>query len=376
MPEHYITAGGKRLRCGRTTGTCAAMAAAGAVRLLLTGRAPDLISLNTPRDWMVEAPLLDCVADGETAACSVEKDGGDDVDATHGLPIRATVRRRAEGGTAILGGPGVGRVTRPGLDQPVGEAAINSVPRRMIARAAEEEAAALGYAGGLEITISVPGGEEAARRTFNPQLGVEGGISILGTSGIVRPMSEAALLDSLYLEMDQQKAAGARDIVVTPGNYGEAFAREKLGLSLARWCTCSNYIGAAIDHAAGAGFRSVLLVGHLGKLIKVSAGCMNTHSKVADARRETLAAHAALAGGDRALVKALFDSPTTDAGVELLRGAGLLEPVMDSIAGELDAQLKRRAGPELAIEGIFFSNQYGILGKTPGAEGLLALHRA
>ena len=150
--------------------------------------------------------------------------------------------------------------------------------------------------------ISVPTGEALAGRTFNPRLGIEGGISILGTSGIVRPMSEAALLDSLYLEMDQQKAAGARDIVVTPGNYGEAFAREKLGLSLARWCTCSNYIGAAIDHAAGAGFRSVLLVGHLGKLIKVSAGCMNTHSKVADARRETLAAHAALAGGDLSLI--------------------------------------------------------------------------
>lgn len=267
-------------------------------------------------------------------------------------------------------------MTRPGLDQPVGEAAINSTPRRMIQEQLEAAAARAGYAGGLRAVISVPTGEALAGRTFNPRLGIEGGISILGTSGIVRPMSEAALLDSLYLEMDQQRAAGARDIVVTPGNYGEAFAREKLGLSLARWCTCSNYIGAAIDHAAGAGFRSVLLVGHLGKLIKVSAGCMNTHSKVADARRETLAAHAALAGGDRALVKALFDSPTTDAGVELLRGAGLLEPVMDSIAGELDAQLKRRAGPELAIEGIFFSNQYGILGKTPGAEALLALHRA
>ena len=137
-------------------------------------------------------------------------------------------------------------------------------------------------------------------------------------------MSEAALLDSLYLEMDQQKAAGARDIVVTPGNYGEAFAREKLGLSLARWCTCSNYIGAAIDHAAGAGFRSVLLVGHLGKLIKVSAGCMNTHSKVADARRETLAAHAALAGGDRALVKALFDYIYSDEGTEILKAVGLI----------------------------------------------------
>lgn len=174
MPEHYITAGGKRLRCGRTTGTCAAMAAAGAVRLLLTGRAPDLISLNTPRDWMVEAPLLDCVTDGETAACSVEKDGGDDVDATHGLPIRATVRRRAEGGTAILGGPGVGRVTRPGLDQPVGEAAINSVPRRMIARAAEEEAGGPGLRRGTGGYHSVPGGEEAAARTFNLSWGWRG----------------------------------------------------------------------------------------------------------------------------------------------------------------------------------------------------------
>ena len=139
---------------------------------------------------------------------------------------------------------------------------------------------------------------------------------------------------------------------------------------------CSNYLGAAIDHAAGAGFRSVLLVGHLGKLIKAAAGCMNTHSKTADGRRETLTAHAALAGADRALLRALFDSPTTDAGVELLKQAGLLEPVMASIGEALDGQLKRRAGEGLTIEALFFSNQYGILGKTPGAEALLALHRA
>ena len=374
--ELYIPVGRERLRCGYTTGTCAAAAAAGAAALLLEGVALPAVHIDTPAGVRVEAELLEHAAGEGWAACAVRKDGGDDPDVTDGALICARVERSTEPGIAIDGGQGVGRVTRPGLDQPVGEAAINSTPRRMIHEQLEAAAARAGYAGGLRAVISVPTGEALAGRTFNPRLGIEGGISILGTSGIVRPMSEAALLDSLYLEMDQQKAAGARDIVVTPGNYGEAFAREKLGLSLARWCTCSNYIGAAIDHAAGAGFRSVLLVGHLGKLIKVSAGCMNTHSKVADARRETLAAHAALAGGDRALVKALFDSPTTDAGVELLRGAGLLEPVMDSIAGELDAQLKRRAGPELAIEGIFFSNQYGILGKTPGAEGLLALHRA
>lgn len=189
-------------------------------------------------------------------------------------------------------------------------------------------------------------------------------------------MSEAALLDSLYLEMDQQRAAGARDIVVTPGNYGEAFAREKLGLSLARWCTCSNYIGAAIDHAARGGLPLGAAGGPPGQ---AHQGVRRVHEHPLQGGRRPAGDPGRPrrpGGGDRALVKALFDSPTTDAGVELLRGAGLLEPVMDSIAGELDAQLKRRAGPELAIEGIFFSNQYGILGKTPGAEALLALHRA
>ena len=252
----------------------------------------------------------------------------------------------------------------------------SSATRRMIAEQLESAAAKAGYTGGLRAVISVPEGEALAKRTFNPRLGIVGGISILGTSGIVKPMSEAALIDSLYLEMDQRRAAGVEDLLLTPGNYGESFAREVLCLNLHRWCMCSNYLGAAIDHAAGAGFRSVLVVGHLGKLIKAAAGCMNTHSKTADARRETLTAHAALAGADRALLRALFDSPTTDAGVELLKQAGLLGPVMASIGEALDGQLKRRAGEGLAIEALFFSNQYGILGKTPGAERLLALHRA
>lgn len=374
--ELYIPVGRQKLRCGYTTGTCAAAAAAGAAARLLTGETLPAVRIATPAGVAVEAELLQHAAGEGWAACAVRKDGGDDPDVTDGALIFARVERTDTPGIIIDGGEGVGRVTLPGLDQPVGEAAINSTPRRMIGEQMEAVMAKAGYTGGLRAVISVPEGEALAKRTFNPRLGIVGGISILGTSGIVKPMSEVALLDSLYLEMDQRRAAGTEDLLLTPGNYGESFAREVLGLNLDRWCMCSNYLGAAIDHAAGAGFRSVLVVGHLGKLIKAAAGCMNTHSKTADARRETLTAHAALAGADGALLRALFDSPTTDAGVELLKQAGLLEPVMASIGEALDGQLKRRAGEGLTIEAFFFSNQYGILGKTPGAERLLALHRA
>ena len=373
--ELYIPVGSRKLRCGYTTGACAAAATAGAARLLLTGERLPAVTIGTPAGVTVEVPLLEQTAGPGWASCAVRKDGGDDPDVTNGTLIFARVEKTDAPGVTIDGGRGVGRVTRPGLDQPVGAAAINSTPRRMIAGQAEEEAARAGYTGGLQVTISVPEGETLAGHTFNPRLGIEGGISILGTSGIVRPMSEAALIDSLYLEQDMARAAGVTDLLVTPGNYGDSFAEQTLGLDLTHRCTCSNYLGHAIDHAVGAGFRSFLLVGHLGKLIKVAAGNMNTHSKTADGRRETLTAHAALAGGKPALLKALFACPTTDAGVELLKEAGLLEPVMASIAQALEEVLRHRAGPDLAIEAVFFSNQYGLLGKTTGADNLLALHQ-
>ncbi|WP_297208800.1 cobalt-precorrin-5B (C(1))-methyltransferase CbiD [uncultured Flavonifractor sp.] len=373
--EVYLPVGKTQLRCGYTTGTCAAAAAAGAARLLLTGESLPALAVDTPAGIQVEAELLDYAAGPGWASCAVRKDGGDDPDVTDGTLICARVERRSTPGVSIDGGVGVGRVTRPGLDQPVGAAAINSTPRRMILTQVEQAAEAAGYTGGLAVTISVPEGEKLAGHTFNPRLGIVGGISILGTGGIVRPMSEAALIDSLYLEQDMAKAAGVEDLLITPGNYGDAFARETLGLDLSNRCTCSNYLGAAIDHAAGLGFRSLLVVGHLGKLIKVAAGGMNTHSRVSDGRRETLTAHAALAGGDAVLLRALFDSPTTDAGLALLTEANLLEPVMNSVAAALEEQLRHRAGPELEIGAVFFSNQYGILGKTAGAEALLALHQ-
>lgn len=373
--EYYIPVGRQRLRCGYTTGTCAAAAARGAAQALLTGIRPAGVEIDTPAGVRVQVELLDWSAGADWAMCAVEKDGGDDPDVTDGMRIYARVSRRSDGMLRVDGGEGVGRVTRSGLDQPPGAAAINSTPRRMIA---EQLAAALreaGDHGGLEAVISVPGGEVLARKTFNPRLGIRGGISILGTSGIVRPMSEAALVDSITLELDMAHAAGVQHLLVTPGNYGEDYARDHLGLETEGCISCSNYLGAAIDHAAGLGFSSFLLVGHLGKLVKVAGGAMNTHSRTADGRRETMAAHAALCGAPRGLVERVFEAATTDAALELLEEAGLREDVMASLTRALYENLRHRAGEEMEIQAVVFSNRFGLLGQTPGASELLARHR-
>ena len=372
--EHYILVGQKALRCGYTTGSCAAAAARGAAEYLLTGQWPAAIHLVTPAGIPITADLLETVAGDEWAACAVEKDGGDDPDVTDGTLVCARVETTAVPGVVIDGGVGVGRVTKPGLDQPVGAAAINSTPRRMITAQLTQAMERHGYTGGLSVVISIPAGAELAKKTFNPRLGIVGGISVLGTSGIVRPMSEAALMETTAAELRTIYAAGHRHVLVTPGNYGEDFSREVLGLDLTAWAMCSNYIGDAVDRAVNLGFESLLLVGHLGKLIKVAGGAMNTHSRTADGRRETLAAHTALCGGSRELVAEIFAAPTTDAAIPLLDEAGLREAVMESLAGVLADNLRHRAG-EMEIAALFFSNQYGILGKTPGAEKLLAIHR-
>ena len=225
--EHSIRSGSRQLRCGYTTGTCAALAASGAAELLLGGVLPESMGLLTPKGWRVETELLDGACDGEIARCAVKKDAGDDPDVTDGMLVYASVTKTRRG-ISIDGGEGVGRVTKPGLDQPVGAAAINSVPRRMITAAVEAVCAAHSYAGGLAITISIPGGEERAKQTFNPQLGIEGGLSVLGTSGIVEPMSEQALLDTIALAVRQAAASGADRLLLTPGNYGADYLKDRL----------------------------------------------------------------------------------------------------------------------------------------------------
>lgn len=373
--ESYVRCGTKRLRRGYTTGTCAALAAAGAARLLLTGTAGETLALVTPGGLRVEVRPEALYRQDQAAVCAVKKDAGDDPDVTDGIAVFARVERR-ERGLCLKAGEGIGRVTKPGLDQPVGEAAINSVPRRMILSAVEEVCAEACYPGGLTVTLSVPGGEELAKRTFNPQLGIVGGISILGSSGIVEPMSEQAVVDTIALEIRQAAASGSKALILTPGNYGMDYVRERLPALRALPCAkCSNYIGDAIDIAVSEGFAEVLLVGHIGKLVKLAGGIMNTHSKTADCRRELFCAHAALCGAGTETCRALMEQVSSDACMAVLEASGLREAVMKSLLGEIQTQLDRRVRGALRIGAILFSNEYGCLGRTRGVEALSCLRK-
>lgn len=373
--ERYINVGTKQMRCGYTTGTCAAGAARAAAEALLAGAFPASVIVGTLAGIDVELDVERPEKDGSWACCAVRKDGGDDPDVTDGALVFSKVSLSEQPGVRIDGGVGVGRVTRPGLDQPIGAAAINSVPRAMIASQVEQAARAHGYSGGMDVEISIPAGAELAQRTFNPRLGIVGGISVLGTSGIVRPMSEASLIGSLEIEMRQLAQEGNHHLLLAPGNYGRDFARDVLGLSVENCVQCSNYLGEALDRAVTLGFQTVLVVGHVGKLAKVAAGNMNTHSRVSDARRETLAAHAALAGASRKLVAAIMDSGTTDEIFDLLDKEGLVEQVMATLVERLETQLDRRTLGRLAIGAIVFSKTRGELGSTSHAHEIIQFHR-
>ena len=361
--------GGRALRRGWTTGSCAAAAAQAAAMLLLTGAAPAEIALQTPAGLTFHLPVEQPRWEDGAAVCTVCKDAGDDPDVTNGVRISAAVRR-AESGVSIAGGAGVGRVTRPGLSVPVGEAAINPGPRAQITAAVERAARETGYTGGFSVVVSAENGEELAKQTYNEHLGVMGGISILGTSGVVEPMSEKALVDTIRLDLDSLYAAGQRIAFLCPGNYGTDFARDTLGLDLERAVKCSNYIGETLDHAAFRGFADILLVGHAGKLVKLAAGVMNTHSSVADGRQEIFTAHAALAGAERATLEGLMSAVSVDACIDLLDAAGLRNAVMARIGKAMEERLRLRLRGKAQVEFVMFTGKYGILTQSPGARAL------
>ena len=344
----------KLLRYGYTTGSCAAAAAKAAAQMLRTGQPVSQVRIVTPSGVPLTLDVLDPVLGEDSASCAIRKDGGDDPDATSGLLIYATVRPIPQG-IRIDGGPGVGRVTKPGLDQPVGAAAINHVPRQMIEAAVAE--ALQGASGGMEVIISVPGGEEVGKRTFNPHLGIVGGISILGTSGIVEPMSEQALVDTTRVELNMCRAGGATDLLLTVGNYGDDFASCKLGLSLAGRIKCSNFIGQTLSDAISLGIRRVLLIGHIGKLVKLGAGIMNTHSAQGDARMEILVSCALARGASLEALRAVVACITTEAALEELRRFGLLEETMKELGERIGQQLDRRFGRFLELGVLVFSGQ-------------------
>ncbi len=371
MLEQYVYKNNRAMRLGYTTGSCAAAAAKAAALMLLSGEAAAEVELKTPKGICLCLPVLDACFSPEEACCGICKDAGDDPDVTDGIKIYAKVRKAGEPGVWIDGGKGVGRVTRPGLEQPVGSAAINRVPRQMIREGIEEICARFGYAGGLSVEIFIPGGEELAGKTFNPRLGIQGGLSVLGTSGIVEPMSEEALVETVRTELRMKAAQGREYLLLVPGNYGLDFLDARYP-GLSSWSVkYSNYLGEAIDAAAEYGARGILLAGHIGKLVKLAGGIMNTHSRNADARMEILAAHGAVLGAGKETARALMECITTDEALEILKEEGLLSGVMERLLERMAFYVNHRSGGALTCEIMTFSLKMGLLGETPGAEALL-----
>lgn len=537
--NEFVFKNQKKLRCGLTTGTCAAACAQAAMLRLLTGQVRSEVTVRLPESRkrvqvdVAAAKLHAEIADNRAnrgtqqnsdgrsplqrvgsaesdsrsfdqrvtlavyptadGGFATRKDAGDDPDVTNGTEIRACIQvcdvvvvpegafASADGRLYLTGGVGVGRVTKPGLEQAVGQSAINRVPRQMIFDAVQQVLDAFeddekrrteGCTPSLEmenklkhvdgkpdaeyirskwlnegneksersekpcylITISVPAGAELAQRTFNPMLGIEGGISILGTTGIVEPMSEAAIVATIetsirqVLAMEdaavsetqtlrkeevsadqktetseertaadeavgqlqspaahgkQTEATGsgrkddgdigrsARRILAVPGNYGQRYVEQQLGLRGVPVVEVSNYIGEAIDLAVSYGATDFLLVGNVGKLVKLAAGIMNTHSRVADGRWEIFAAHLALCGGTRAQVAAMRKATTTEEMLTRLEEMGLRVPVMASIMGEIEAHMAHRIRGQMNFGVIVYSERFGRVGETAGAARLL-----
>ena len=391
LEDHYVIRNQKKLRFGYTTGSCAAAAVKGAAEILLGGKKISEVELMTPKGILLNLELLDIRQEENAVSCAVRKDAGDDPDTTDGILVYARAEKLSASDSSeqtgmeadqkeltenkdrflIDGGAGVGRVTRPGLKQPVGEAAINPVPKAMILRSAEEAADRFDYEGRLKITISVPKGEEIAKKTFNPRLGIVGGISILGTSGIVEPMSEKALIDSIRVEMSQHIAMEEEYLLVTPGNYGADFLREHMELPFEKNIKCSNYVGETIDMAVDMGAKGILFVAHIGKFIKVAAGIMNTHSHSADGRMEVFCAAAVRAGGSLACAQELLQCNTTDEALSVLKKYDLMEEVMKVILEKIQFYLDHRSYHQILLGAVIFSNEYGYLGQTANASELI-----
>lgn len=365
----YVYVNNRRLRRGHTTGTCAAAASKAAAVALLRQEPVDTVTILTPKGITLDLQVEDLSFDGKSARCAVRKDGGDDIDATNGTLVYSEVRK-TDKGISIDGGEGVGRVTRKGLDQPPGNAAINRVPRRMIVEALEDVASSAGYTGGFSVTVSVPEGAAIAERTFNPRLGIVGGISILGTSGIVEPMSETALVDTIVTEMNMRAASGSKVLLVVPGNYGKDFSDGIEGIDPEDAVKCSNFVGEMLDHACELGV-DIVLVSNLGKAVKLAGGIMNTHSRNADARMEILAANAAMAGASLETVRSIMGCISTDDALEVIDSEGLIPDVSRLLMNKIEFHMNHRTGGHIRTSAVVFSSVYGLLGKTSLADSML-----
>lgn len=366
--DEYSYVNGKKLRKGFTTGTCATAATAAAISMILNQDIEEKVTVSTANGVEVTMDIKNPSFGELTASAAVEKDGGDDADATHGLLIYSTVTLLPDSTEIIIdGGEGVGRVTQKGLKCDVGMAAINPTPRTMIEKTARQ---LLGPDCGVEIIISVPGGEETAKLTYNSRLGIVGGISILGTTGIVNPMSEDSWKASITIELTMLYNQGYRSVVLAPGNYGEDFATNVLGIPPHRIVNMSNFVGHVLKEVQRIGFTRVLMVGHMGKFVKVAGGIFSTHSKDSDARMEIIMANLALLGAPVELLEKVDQCITTDAAgtlIEEYHYEEVYQVLVDKMKFRSERLLRNRK-PEVSIDVVTFGTEAGYLASTQTLE--------
>lgn len=350
----YVIKEGKSLRCGYTTGSCATAAAKASAIMLETGQLINYVEIDTPANIRLKLEVHNPIIENEYASCSIIKDAGDDPDNTDGIEIYAKVTKREDGVVFIDGGQGIGRITRKGLFGQVGQAAINPVPRKMIEKEVKEVSNS-----GYDVLIYAPEGEVIGKKTFNSYIGIEGGISIIGSKGIVYPMSEEALLKTIYMEMDMKdQKYGNEHLVLVPGNYGEKIS-DSLGIDEPR-VKVSNFIGDSLLYAYNKGFKSITLIGHIGKFSKLSIGVFNTHSKVCDGRMEAFVYYLALMGAPQELLERVNKTLTAEEGLNICieAGYGSIVRLMEKGAEE---RVKRYLKDEnFKVKVIIYSMERGV----------------
>lgn len=346
----------KFLRSGWTTGACAAAGVKAALILIFEQKIVREVEITALDGTILKIPIENVEKLSDERICAeVIKFSGDDPDITNGASIFTTIRKISGEEIIFRAGVGVGTITKPGLQLKVGEPAINPKPRELIRNIAAE----FGITG-LEVEISIPGGVELAKKTLNPILGVEGGLSIIGTTGVLRPMSEEAFKNSLVPQIDVAKAAGFDELVFVPGKIGETIAK-KLGFADGAIIQTSNFIGFMLEAAAERGIKKIILCGHLGKLVKVAAGIFHTHNRVADGRLETLAAYAAAEGLKSSEVQKILSANTTEDAAQII-SANNLASVYKKIAQRASIRAERYIFGKMTVKTILVDFAGNILG--------------
>ncbi|MGL5312745.1 MAG: cobalt-precorrin-5B (C(1))-methyltransferase CbiD [Peptostreptococcaceae bacterium] len=380
--EEYVYIDGKKYRRGYTTGSCATGAAKAATYMLLTKKKINIINIDTPKGIPLTLNVENINLSNDYVECSIEKDGGDDIDATHTMHIyaRAELVDKESEDIIVCGGEGIGVVTKRGLSVEVGKAAINPTPMKMINSElrkiiGDKPSDTIGNGKALKITIFAPKGQEIAKKTFNPRLGIVGGISIIGTTGIVEPMSDEGWKKSLSIELQMKREQGLDKIILVPGNHGEQFIREQLNLDMKYVIRTSNFIGYMLKEAQRMGYKKILMAGHIGKFIKLSAGIFNTHSKVADARSEILISNLAMMKAPYEFLEQINKCLTAEEAVEIIDNSEYTDfynIVSNKCKFKVDEYL---VDEDIEVEIMMFSMDKTLLGKSDNADSLVEVFK-